>query len=142
MAHMLKNTKFKSASYAMGIPVGTSSVGPDSPTVGQARWNTTTNRLEYYTGTVWYAVAHEGNANVFVNSTATGDGANVVIPNAMTVSYAPGEEAKVLVHVGTVYQIPDTNYTFMGNTAIKFSSAPSNGAAIVVVHNLGSTTAL
>jgi hypothetical protein len=83
-------------------------------------------------------VAREGVSNIFVDNSAIGDGANTVI-NSMTVSYAAGREAEVLVHVGTVYQIPSTNYEFLGNTAIKFSSAPSPGAAITIVHNYGNT---
>lgn len=139
MGHMLKNTVFKTGSYALGLPRKASqSVTPDAPVAGQVRWNSTYNNLEFYNGSVWKSVAKEGTANVFVDNIATGDGANTVI-TSMTVNYASGREAEVLVHVGTVYQIPVVNYEFLGNTAIKFSSAPSNGAAITVVHNYGNT---
>ena len=140
MGHMLKNTVIKTGSYAVGLPrQATNTITPDPAVAGQVRWNSSSGKLEYTNGSTWKPVAQEGTANVFINNIATGDGANTVITNAMTVDYATGREAEVIVHVGTVYQIPVTNYTFMGNSAIKFSSAPSLGAAIVVVHNFGNT---
>ena len=48
MGHMLKNTVFRSGSHALGVPIGTSSIGPYSPQNGQTRYNTTTGRLEFY----------------------------------------------------------------------------------------------
>jgi hypothetical protein len=47
MGHLLKNTKFKTAGYALGVPGSISSSGPDNPVVGQMRYNTTTNKLEF-----------------------------------------------------------------------------------------------
>jgi hypothetical protein len=140
MGHMLKNTVIKTGSYAIGLPnKGSSTITPDHAVAGQVRWNSSTSKLEYTpNGSTWQAVAREGVSNIFVDNSAIGDGANTVI-NSMTVSYAAGREAEVLVHVGTVYQIPSTNYEFLGNTAIKFSSAPSPGAAITIVHNYGNT---
>jgi hypothetical protein len=57
-------------------------------------------------------------------------------------NYTSGQEAQVLVHVGTVYQIPTTNYTFgsginAGN--IIFSSPPSGGAVITLISGFAST---
>ena len=140
MAHMLKNTRFKTASYALGLPVGTSSVGPDSPVVGQARWNTTTSRFEYYTGSAWLATAHEGNVAIVAQANLVGDGSRILF-EPMSYSYNSGQEAQVIVFVGTVYQIPVTNYTFAGNSSIQFSSAPSNLSSITILHNFASTTA-
>jgi len=140
MAHMLKNTRFKTASYALGLPVGTSSVGPDSPVVGQARWNTTTSRFEYYTGSAWLATAHEGNVTIVADKSFVGNSTRVLF-EPMSYSYNSGQEAQVIVFVGTVYQIPVTNYTFAGNASIQFSSAPSNLSSITILHNFASTTA-
>lgn len=135
---MLKNTVFKTAGYAFGLPIGSSSIGPSSPSVGQTRWNTTTNRFEYYTGSVWYAVAHEGNATV-VADTFTGN-ANIAVYSPMTLDYSPGQEAQLLVFNGTVPQVPGTNYTVSGN-AITFLGSVSDGAVILIFHNFASTTA-
>lgn len=138
MGRMLKNTTPKTASHAIRLPVGTSSVGPDSAVVGQTRWNTTTSKFEYYTGSAWNAVAHEGVATLTRdNFSGTGSQQDFT----MSIAYSSGQESQVLVFVGTVVQIPTTNYTFSGTTTIHFLAAPSNGAAISIVHNLGSTTA-
>lgn len=139
MGRMLKNTVTKTGSYAIGLPVGTSSVGPDAPTVGQARWNTTTSRLEYYDGSAWAAIAHEGNVTI-VKDSFTGDNSNVIF-RSMTYSYNAGQEAQTIVVVNNVIQNPGVAYTYMGNTAIKFTSAPTTSAAIYVLHNFASSAA-
>ncbi len=139
---MLKNTVFRSGSYALGVPVGTSAIGPDSPVNGQTRYNNTTGKLEFYaniTGTPsWNAVAREGNVTI-TRDNFTG---NAVAIQFWPVNYSSGDENKVIVHAGTVYQIPTTNYTFGtgGNAGnIIFSSAPSNGAVITIIGGFAST---
>ncbi len=140
MGHMLKNTVFRSGSYALGVPANPSNIGPDSPVNGQTRFNTGTNRLEFYaniTGTPsWNAVAREGNV-VITNISNSGDGNTTQFP--MGSVFSSGQENLVLVHVGTVYQIPVTNYTFNGTGNILFSSAPSGGAAITIISGFAST---
>jgi hypothetical protein len=143
MGHMLKNTVFRSGSHALGVPVGTSSIGPDSPVNGQTRYNTTTGRLEFYaniTGTPsWNAVAREGNVYI-ARDNFTGNGvATQFWP--LSTNFTSGQEQQVLVHAGTVYQIPVTNYTFDGTGNILFSSAPNNGAAITIISGFASTKA-
>ncbi len=120
MGHMLKNTVFRNGSYALGVPVGSSTVGPDAPTVGQTRWNTTTDRMEYYTGTVWNAIAHEGNVTI-VKDSFTGDNINSTF-GPMSYFYDSGEEPQVLVFLNTVFQNPGVNYTFNGTDDIIFTS--------------------
>jgi hypothetical protein len=139
---MLKNTVFRSGSYALGVPVGTSAIGPDSPVNGQTRYNNTTGKLEFHaniTGTPsWNAVAREGNVTI-TRDNFTG---NAVAIQFWPVNYSSGDENKVIVHAGTVYQIPTTNYTFGtgGNAGnIIFSSAPSNGAVITIIGGFAST---
>ena len=139
MGRMLKNASVRTASHSLAIPVGTSSIGPDSPVAGQTRYNTTTGKLEFYNNSVWNAVAKEGSV-VLTKDGFTGTGTSTEFGPMGQVEYT-GWESNVLVHVGTVYQIPGTNYTFYGNTTIHFVSAPSNGAAITIIHGLGSTTA-
>ena len=110
------------------------------PVVGQARWNTSTSRFEYYTGSAWLATAHEGNVTIVADTAFTGTGSRILF-EPMSYSYSSGQEAQVLVFVGTVYQIPVTNYTFAGNASIQFVSPPSGSAAITILHNFASTTA-
>ena len=141
MGHMLKNTVFRSGSHALGVPTGTSSIGPDSPQNGQTRYNTTTGKLEFYaniTGTPsWNAISREGNV-VITKDSFTGNGVAVKFWPLST-NFTSGQENKVIVHAGTVYQIPTTNYTFDGTGNITFSSAPSNGAAITIISGFAST---
>jgi len=136
MGRMLKNTVFKSASYALGVPVGSSTITPDSPVVGQTLWNSSTSRLEFYNGSSWQGVAREGNVTL-VRDSFTGN--SVQTDFTMSISYSAGEQNKVLVFVGTVVQQPTTNYTFTGGAVIQFLAAPSSGSDISVIHNLGST---
>ena len=138
---MAKNTVFKGAAYALGVPSGTSSIAPSSPANAQVRWNTTTNKLEFWANIAgtpsWNAIAREGNV-VIARDNFTGDGvASQFWP--LSTNFASGDENKVLVHVGTVYQIPVTNYTFNGTGNIIFSSPPNNGAAITVISGFAST---
>lgn len=138
---MLKNTVFKSGSYALGVPNGTSSVGPANPVNGQTRYNTTTGKLEFYaniTGTPsWNAVSREGNV-VITKDSFTGNGvAQQFWP--LSTAFQSGDENKVIVHVGTVYQIPTTNYTFDGSGNIFFGAAPNGGAAITIISGFAST---
>ena len=137
---MLKNTVFKNGSHALGIPTGTSSIGPDHPINGQTRYNTTTGKLEFYNNSVWNAVAKEGNVSVVAQANLSGDGSRILF-EPMSYTYSAGQEAQVLVFVGTVYQIPGTNYTFAGNSSIQFSSPPSNASPISIIHNFASTVA-
>lgn len=140
MGRMVKNEVFRSASHAIGIPVGSTTVGPDSPVVGQARWNTTTSRLEYYTGSAWKATAHEGTVNIIKDSFS---GNSVQTQFTMSQSYSSGTEANVLVFVGQVYQNPGVAYTFNGSTTVTFTSAPNTGTNnILLLHNFSSTTAI
>ena len=137
MGHMLKNTVFRSGSHALGVPTGTSSIGPDSPQNGQPRYNTTTGKLEFYNNTVWNAVAKEGNVAI-TKTSFTGNGVAVKFG---PIALSSGDENKVIVHVGTVYQVPTTNYTFdaTGEGNIIFGAAPSGGAAITIISGFSST---
>ena len=139
MGRMLKNASVKTASHSLAIPVGTSSIGPDSPIAGQTRYNTTTGKLEFYNNSVWNAVAKEGSV-IMLKDSFTANSLNSEYGPMAQVEYT-GWEANVLVHVGTVYQIPGTNYTFYGNNIIHFNGGLSNAAVITIIHGLGSTTA-
>jgi hypothetical protein len=132
---------FSGAAYALGVPTGTSSIGPSNPANAQVRWNTTTSKLEFWanmTGTPsWNAIAREGNVTI-ARDNFTGNGvATQFWP--LSTNFTSGDENKVLVHAGTVYQIPVTNYTFNGTGNIFFSSAPNNGAAITIISGFAST---
>lgn len=137
MGHLLKNTVFKTGSYALGVPVGSSSIGPDAPVNGQTRYNTSTSKLEFYNNSVWNAVAKEGNVTI-TKDTFTGN--NIATDFTMSSSYDSGSEAQVLVFLNTVFQNPGINYTFNGTATIHFTSTPADLATIIVLHNIASTT--
>ena len=141
MGRMAKNQVFGGAAYALGIPNGDTTTRPSPAANAQVRWNTTTNKLEFWanvTGTPsWNAIAREGNVTITRDS-FTGTGAATRFWPTIT-NFQSGDENKVLVHVGTVYQIPVTNYTFDGTANIIFSSPPSGGAAITVISGFAST---
>jgi hypothetical protein len=140
MGHMLKNTVFKSGSYALGVPVGSSSIGPDSPTEGQVRWNATPPaKLEYYSGSNWLAFAHEGSVAI-VKDSFTGDNVNNVF-GPMSYTYTAGQEAQVIAVVNNVIQNPGVGFTFDGSDNITFTSTPITSAPIYILHNYASTTA-
>jgi hypothetical protein len=143
---MLKNRIFQGASHTLGVPNNPSGIAPDFTTSNaQIRFNTTINKLEFYSNITqqplaggWNAVASEGNVTI----TKTPFSGNGFQKQFWPVGYNSGDELKVLVHVGTVYQIPTTDYTFGsgGNAGnIIFGSAPSNGAVITIIGGFAST---
>jgi hypothetical protein len=137
MGRLLKNTVFKTGSYALGIPVGSSTITPSVPVIGQTRYNTSNNKLEFYNNATWNAIAREGSTTI-VKDTFAGD---AIIANfTMSIPYSSGQELQVLVFVNTVYQNPGINYTFNGTTNIHFTSIPPESAVILVLHNFASTT--
>ena len=146
MGRLVKNTLFESGSYALGLAATSSSfrgniTGFTSQTA--LRYSTSTDKLEYYahTGNVWQTVSNVGSGTSRVTKDSfTGNSLNTEY-GPMSFSYDTGYEANVLVHVGSVYQSPGTNYTFYGNTVIHFTSAPSNSSAITLIHGLNSTIA-
>jgi hypothetical protein len=137
MGRMIKNAVFKTASHALGVPVGTPSVGPNSPVNGQIRFNDSSTKLEFYSNSSWNQFAKEGTATIVMDRFIGNTGHTEFGP--MSYSHTAGREAQVLVFVGAVFQIPGVNYTFYGNTQIHFTSAPSNGSDITLLHNFAST---
>jgi hypothetical protein len=140
MGRYLKNTQIEGGSYAIQLPLGSNSVGPDVPQNGQIRFNTSNNRIEMFFGSSWNQVAKIGSVAIVVDE-FTGDG----VTTEFTMSQAESSESAVLVSIGGVYQQPTTNYTVDGSTTITFTSPPPapgvNPNKIVVVHNLNSTDA-
>jgi len=140
MGRYLKNTQLLGGSYAIQLPIGSNSVGPDQPVNGQVRFNISNNRIEMYFASVWNQVAKIGSVSITVDE-FTGDG----VTTAFTMSQIESSDNAVLVSIGGVYQQPTINYTTNGTTTITFTSPPPapgvNPNKIVVVHNLNSTDA-
>ena len=140
MGRYLKNTQLEGGSYAVQLPLGSSSVGPDVPVNGQIRFNQSNTRVELFYNSVWNTIAKVGTVAIVVDE-FTGDG----VLTAFTMSQAESSDSAILVSIGGVYQQPTTNYTTDGTTTITFTSPPPapgvNPNNIVVVHNLNSTNA-
>ena len=142
MARFLKNTQLKGGSYAIQLPLGTSSLGPDSPVAGQIRYNQTNSKIEFYYNGTWNQVAKIGTVALVVDQ-FTGDNATV----NFTMSQSESDASNILVTVSGVYQAPVNNYTVTG-TQLTFTSPPpaidasGNPNKIIVVHNINSTNAV
>ena len=140
MGRYLKNTQLEGGSYAIQLPLGSNSVGPDVPVNGQIRFNTSNNKIEMFFAGIWNQVAKIGTVAIVVDE-FTGDG----ITTTFTMSQAESSTGAVLVSIGGVSQQPTTNYTVDGSTTITFTSPPPapgvNPNKIVVVHNFNSTNA-
>lgn len=140
MGRYLKNTQIEGGSYAIQLPLGSNSVGPDVPVNGQIRFNTSNNKIEMFFAGIWNQVAKIGSVDIVVDE-FTGDGGTTTF----VMSQAESSTGAVLVSIGGVYQQPTTNYTVDGSTTITFTSPPPapgvNPNKIVVVHNFNSTNA-
>jgi hypothetical protein len=141
MGRYLKNTQIRGGSYAVQLPIGSSTLGPSFPVDGQIRFNQTFSKVELFYNGAWNTIAKVGTVNIVVDE-FTGDG----ITTTFTMSQAESSDSAVLVSIGGVYQQPTTNYTTNGTTTITFTSPPPapgvNPNKIVVVHNLNSTNAV
>jgi hypothetical protein len=139
MGRFLKNTQIKGGSYAIQLPLGSNSLGPEVPVNGQVRFNQSNSRVELFYNAQWNQLAKIGNVAIVVDE-FTGDNSQT----AFTMSQIETSPNAVLVSIGGVYQQPTTNYTVSGTT-ITFTSPPPapgvNPNKIVVVHNLNSTDA-
>lgn len=139
MGRYLKNTQLEGGSYAVQLPLGSSSVGPDSPVNGQIRFNQSNDKIEFYYNGTWNQVAKIGTVPIIVDD-LVGDG----LTNTFVMSLSVANPTDVAVFIGGVYQQPTVHYTVLNNT-ITFLSAPPppdvNPNRITIIHNLNSTDA-
>jgi len=105
-------------------PFGDDAARPGVPPSGLTRYNTTSNLLEFYNGSVWVVAGPE--AGTITAQTLVGDGSTVVF----TLERSTTTEAVIVSTNGTV-QKPDTAYT-VSNTEITFVEAPAPGDTIDV----------
>jgi len=119
---------------AIGVPVGTTAERSFDPVAGDLRFNTDTDKLEIFNGTVFKSVAKEGNTSITQDS-FTGDGSTTAF--TMSTSVTSNQTQRIVVAVGNVYQNPASAYTLSGTT-ITFTSPPANAETITVIHGLDS----
>lgn len=130
MGYFLKNRQLQSGSTGVVIPTGSSATRPDAPVFGLIRYNTDIGLIEFFNGSIFQSVATAGGVTYTVD-TFTGDGSTV----AFNMSTAESSVDQVIVFVGSLYQIPTTNYTVNGTVTITFTSAPPAGVSINVIHS-------
>ena len=135
MGRSVKNPKItQSAAKAIGVPVGATADRSANPIRGDLRFNTDTDKLEIFNGTVFKSVAKEGNTSITQDS-FTGDGSTTAF--TMSTSVTSNQTQRIVVAVGNVYQNPASAYTLSGTT-ITFTSPPGNAETITVIHGLDS----
>ena len=130
MGYFLKNRQLQSGSTGVVIPTGSSATRPDAPVFGLMRYNTDLGLIEFFNGSIFQSVAVSGGVNYTVDP-FIGTGAQTVF----TMSIAESNAEEIIVFVGSLYQIPVTNYTVDGGYDITFTSAPPDGVPINVIHS-------
>jgi hypothetical protein len=135
MGTFLKNRILPNGDSGVVVPGGPTAERPDNPVFGVFRYNTSTNTMEFFNGTVYKTFSSSGEANITVDS-FTGDGSTLTFTLGTVVSAAD----QVLVFVSNIYQQPTGVYTITGSgNDITFSSAPLAAEPINVIHGLGNT---
>jgi hypothetical protein len=128
MGYYVKNRQLQSGSTGVVVPVGTPAERPTNPVAGLIRYNQDTSTLEYYNGTVFQSLTT--GVVTYAIDTFTGDG----VTTTFTMSQNVSDATQIIVFVGSLYQIPITNYTVNGGPDITFTGAPPLGVSIVVIH--------
>jgi hypothetical protein len=149
MPRFLKNTQLKGGSYAVQLPLGSNTIGPESPVNAQIRFNQSNNKIEFFYNSQWNQIAKIGQVPIFMDNFVTQD--SVAGSNQFTMTNAPrdyiqGEENFVLVFIGGVQQKANLNYTFSAGVAsdqiyLTPSTSGDAGQPVIVIHNLNSTDA-
>ena len=133
MAQSLKNPRIP-GSGGVVLPSGATADRPTTPTNGQIRYNTDTQRFEIYYNT-WQSIAILGNVTI-QKDLFTGDG----VTTQYTLSYTPPDQNSILVFVGNVAQNPGDAFTLAG-AVITFANPPPATYSVVVFHRFNSTDA-
>ena len=130
MGNWLKNRLLESGSTSVVMPSGSSATRPDAPIFGQFRFNTDIGLIEFYNGAIWSTLSAGGSIAYTVDD-FTGNGVTTIF----TMSVLEATAQQIIVFIGSVYQIPVTNYTVNGGFDITFTSAPPLGMPINVIHS-------
>lgn len=136
MGRYLKNDKIRTAGYGAVMPFGPTSLRPTAPIPGDFRFNTDTTQVEVYYDSVWNSIAKVGSIDI-IKDTFVGDSSSSIF-GPISVSYTAGQEARMIIVVGNVFQNPGVAYTVSG-TNITFTSPPPFGQAIIVLHGYAVT---
>lgn len=151
MGRFVKNRILDNGALTVQIPDVTTDQRPAGVN-GDIIFNKTTQTFQAYIGAGWHNIstANSPLGTVTIDK-FQGDGSTTVFGNnkgntldgssQANLSFSVADEEDIVVFVGGVYQIPDTNYTVSGNE-ITFGSAPpgdnglDNSHIITIIHKL------
>lgn len=150
MGRLVKNRELDNGALTVKIPNVTTAQRPTGQN-GDIIFNTTTQTFQTFIGSAWYNVSSAAGEKTIVVDKFQGDGSTTIFgagsgntldgSTAATFSTTFDSSSDVLVFVGGIAQVPETNYTVSGGQ-ITFGSAPpgndgiTNGHIITVVQNL------
>ena len=110
MGRSLKNISLNGSRNSVALPKGTTAGQPTSAVAGMLRFNTSLNKLEYYSGTSWLALSGGvGGAATITVDTFTilnEDSSGTPRDSYSPLSLTPAADQNVLVFLGGVYQPP------------------------------------
>lgn len=126
------------------LPKGTTAQQPGSPVDGMVRYNSQTGEFEGRQAGAWRSFRFKESTQITLQNLGTGDGSTVTfgplnpIPPAVVQSGATWGGQNLIVIVGNVFQVFNTNYTITNPSAgvynIQFNTAAPNGQAVSVLH--------
>jgi hypothetical protein len=150
MGRWVKNRELDNGALTVKIPNITTANRPTGAN-GDLIFNTTTSTFQVFIGSQWYNMSSAAGEKTIVVDKFQGDGSTTVFgagsgntldgSTAASFSTTFDSSSDVLVFVGGIAQVPETNYTVSGGQ-ITFGSAPpgndgtTNGHIITVVQNL------
>jgi len=150
MGRWVKNRELDNGALTVKIPNITTANRPTGAN-GDIIFNTTTSTFQVFIGSQWYNMSSAAGEKTIVVDKFQGDGSTTVFgagsgntldgSTAASFSTTFDSSSDVLVFVGGIAQVPETNYTVSGGQ-ITFGSAPpgndgtTNGHIITVVQNL------
>ena len=150
MGRNVKNRQLAPGSVTVETPNTTTANRPGGQN-GQIIFNSTTQTFQGYIGSQWYNLSSSAAEKTIVVDKFQGDGSTTVFgggsgntldgSSSANFSTTFDSSSDVLVFVGGIAQVPETNYTVSGNQ-ITFGSPPpandgtTNGHIITVVQNL------
>lgn len=121
------------ASSSLGLPVGTTAERPTG-TVGDFRFNTDTENIEYYNGSAWEILSPI--TNISLIDTFSGDGSTTIFSLSESTT-----TTSTIITLNGVVQSAGNAYSISGNT-LTFTEAPKTGDDIEVRYQTDSYTPL
>lgn len=137
MGYFIKGTKSTIDKRSINITSGTTAERPENASNGDIRFNTDSNRVEYFDGSAFRSITPQGTKTIVKDGNVVGDGSTTVFSNFFAT--APVDENNIIVIVGNVVQEPDQAYTISGRD-ITFTSPPPDTHRVYAFVGFDSTT--